>query len=106
MSCHSTCFWGDFLAKWWCGAAQRFDFSPLVTQETALFQPEFLLHQLHAVYLQLLPWQLLFLNVLIVVPGPQCVSMCNVHCNDADAFCSSWNCREKMLHLSQAQGIQ
>lgn len=77
-----------------------------VTQETALFQPEFLLHQLHAVYLPLLPWQLLFLNVLIVVPGPQCVSMCNARCNDVDAFSSSWNCREKMLYTSWAQGIQ
>lgn len=77
-------------------AARLFDFSPLpVTQETALFQAEFLLHQLHAVYLPLLPWQLLFLNVLIVVPGPSRVSVCNVHGSDADTFSSSWNHREK-----------
>lgn len=88
-------------------AAQRFDFSPLpVTQETALSQAEFLLHQLHAVYLSLLPWQLLFLNVLIVVPGPSHVSVCNVHVNDADTFSSSWNRREKTLCTVWAQGIQ
>ena len=88
-------------------AAQHFDFSPLpVTQETALSQAEFLLHQLHAVYLSLLPWQLLFLNVLIVVPGPSRVSVCNVHGNDADTFSSSWNRREKTLHTVWAQGIQ
>jgi len=87
--------------------ARRFDFSPLpVTQETALFQAEILLYQLRAVYVSLLPWQLLFLNVLIVVPGPSRVSVCNVHGNDADTFSSSWNCREKTLHMVWAQSIQ
>lgn len=77
-------------------AAQHFNSSPLpVTQETALSQAEFLLHQLHTVYPLLLPWQLLFLNVLIVVPGPLCVRVCNAHGNDADTFSSSWNRRTK-----------